>query len=140
MPLIADTSVVLKWFRTAREEEVAAAQTLLRAHRTAQVEVKILDLTIYELGNILLRSFRAPAREVADQLEDLLFTCGPVLTLEPAWRREAAELAQLHRLTFYDAAFAAAARGLDVTLVSADRQLLASGLAESVTSWAARMR
>jgi len=63
-----------------------------------------------------------------------------VITLEPSWRRDAAELAQLHRLTFYDAAFAAAARGLDVTLLSADRQLLASGLAESVTSWAARLR
>ena len=72
MPLIADTSVVLKWFRTAREDEVAEAQLLLRAHRAAQVEVKILDLTVYELGNILLRSFRAPAEEVADQLEHIV--------------------------------------------------------------------
>ena len=56
--------------------------------------------------------------------------------LEPPWRRDATELGQRHGLTFYDAAFAAAARGLDVPLVSADRQLLASGLALSLTAWA----
>jgi len=136
-PLIADSSVLVKWFHTVGEDEVAAAEAVLRAHRAGQVNVKILDLVIYELGNILLRSLRWPAKEVADQLEDLLVMCGPVLMLEPAWRRDAAELAQLHRLTFYDAAFAAAARGLGVTLVSADRQLLASGLAQSATAWAA---
>jgi predicted nucleic acid-binding protein len=135
-PLIADSSVLVKWFHTVGEDEVAAAEAVLRAHRAGQVNVKILDLVIYELGNILLRSLRWPAKEVADQLEDLLVMCGPVLMLEPAWRRDAAELAQLHRLTFYDAALAAAARGLDVPLISADRQLLASGLAQSLTSWA----
>ena len=137
---MADSSVLLKWFHTEGEDEVAAAQAVLRAHRARQADVRVLDLTIYELGNTLLRSLRWPAQRVGDRLDDLLFLCGPVLTLEPAWRRDAAELAQLHRLTFYDAAFAAAARGLDVTLVSADRRLLASGLAESVTAWAARTR
>ncbi len=134
---MADSSVLLKWFHTEGEDEVAAAQAVLRAHRARQADVRVLDLTIYELGNTLLRSLRWPARRVGDRLDDLLFLCGPVITLEPAWRRDAAELAELHRLTFYDAAFAAAARGLGVPLISADRQLLASGLAQSATSWAA---
>jgi predicted nucleic acid-binding protein len=137
---MADTSVILKWFHTEGEAEVAAAQVVLEAHRAGQVGVHILDLTMYELGNVLLRSLRRPAQEVAGRLDDLLFLCGPVITLEPGWRRDAAGLAQVHGLTFYDAAFAAAARGLDVPLLSADRQLLASGLAESLTSWSNRTR
>ena len=43
-------------------------------------------------------------------------------------------------MTFYDASCAAAASALDVPLVTADRQLLAAGLAESPTDIAIRLR
>jgi predicted nucleic acid-binding protein len=42
-------------------------------------------------------------------------------------------------VTFYDAAWAAAARALHVPLVSADRQLVTANLAESATAVAARL-
>jgi len=113
---------------------------MLRAHRAEQVDVKILDLSMYELGNILLRKLGWTARDVADQLDDVQILCGSPLALVDVWRREAADLAEQHGLGFYDAAFAAAARGLGVSLVSADRQLLAAGLAESVTGYVERMR
>src|SRR5438132_1234570 len=138
MDLVTDSSVLLKWFITEQESEVDAAAALLRAHRLQLVRVILLDLTIYELGNNLVR--RLDAATAADRLDDIVLLCGPVISLEPEWRRDAAQLAERHRLTFYDAAFAAAARGLGVSLVSADRQLLAAGLAESVTEFARRLR
>lgn len=64
---------------------------------------------------------------------------GTPLLSSPEWLRDAADLASDHRLSFYDAAWAAAARGLGVPLISADRQLLAAGLAESATAAAQRL-
>jgi predicted nucleic acid-binding protein len=48
-------------------------------------------------------------------------------------------LAEQHRLTFYDAAWAAAAAQLGVPLVSADDKLLGPGLAISATAAAATL-
>ena len=80
-----------------------------------------------------------PAGEVADQLDDLLAIFGTPLASNPTWFRDAASLAAAHRLSFYDAVWAAAARNLGVPLVSADRQLLVAGLAESATTAVQRL-
>jgi len=140
IPLIADSSVLIKWFHSEGEGELEPAHALRQAHVAELVRVHILDLTIYELGNTFVRRLHQSADEAADRLDDLLLLCGPAYVLSTAWRRDAADLAQKHQLTFYDAAFAAAARGLGVSLVSADRQLLAGGLAESTTDYVERMR
>jgi predicted nucleic acid-binding protein len=57
--------------------------------------------------------------------------CGPLVHPVPSWFAEAALLGDRYGLTFYDAAWAASARALDCPLVSADRTLLALGLAIS---------
>lgn len=56
------------------------------------------------------------------------------------WLRHAAALAHDHGLSFYDASWAATADKLNMPLVSADRQLLAAGLAESPSDAVARLR
>lgn len=137
--LIIDTSVVLKWFHSAGESEVDEAQTLLAAHRTGFLTAHILDLSVYELGNVLLRALRWSADDTADQLDDLLVICGSPLVLLPAWRRSAAGFAHRQGLSFYDASFAAAADAMNAPLVSADRKLLSAGLAESPTQTCKRL-
>lgn len=57
-----------------------------------------------------------------------------------AWPHDAAALAAESGLSFYDASWAAAARGLGIPLVSADQRLIAAGLAESPTTTATRLR
>lgn len=138
--VVADTSVVVKWFHGHGESEVAESRAVLDAHRSDALSVHVLDLTLYELGNILVRSLKWPATAVADQLDDLDAICGPPLTPTPTARRDAARLAEHHSLTFYDSVYAAVARDIDATLVSADRQLLEAGLAESATAFVARLR
>lgn len=137
--VLIDTSVLIKWFHAAGEGELGAARALRDAHVTGRLDAHILDLGLYEVGNVLVRSVGWPADEVADQLDDLLVIIGTPLLSSPAWLRAAAELAAAHRLTFYDSAWVAAARGLGVSLVSADRQLLAARLAESATDVAQRL-
>ncbi|MGH2365111.1 MAG: PIN domain-containing protein [Chloroflexota bacterium] len=104
------------------------------------MQVLILDVTLYELGNTCLRSLRWSAEQTAGQLDDLVRLCGVPLSPLPRWRRDAAELAETRGVTYYDASYAAAARGLGIALISADRQLLQAQLAESVTSFVKRLR
>lgn len=137
--LLIDTSVLLKWFHTTGESEVAAARALLDGHRRGDLTVHMLDLALYELGNVLVRALHWPAGDVADQLDDLIAICGAPLAAEPGWLRDAAALATDHRLTFYDAAWAAAARAVGVGLVSADRALVSARLAETPTAAAGRL-
>lgn len=62
-----------------------------------------------------------------------LALCGPPLTLRPAAFGEVANVACVDGLTFYDAAFVVAAREHDCTLISADRRLVATGNAITLT-------
>lgn len=138
--LLIDTSVLVKWFHSAGEAQVAAARAVLQAHIDERLEAFVLDLGVYELGNVLLRSLHWSPGDVADQLADLLAICGPPVPCEPAWLREAAALGAAHGLTFYDAAWAAAAQGMQVSLVSMDKRLLGAALAESPDAVASRLR
>jgi predicted nucleic acid-binding protein len=138
--VVVDTSVALKWFHEKGETEVAEARAVLAAHRSERITVYLLDLSLYELGNVLIRSLRWTATDVAAQLDDLIAICGPPLVPGMAWHRDAASLAALHGLTFYDASFAAAAATIGAPLVSCDKQLIAAGLAESPTDFVSRLR
>lgn len=138
--LLIDTSVLIKWFHSEGESEVVEARAIRNGVQKGDVDALIIDLAVYELGNVLLRALSWQAKDVADQLEDVLSICGtPIVTL-PTWLRDAALLGERYRLTFYDAAWAASARGLAVPLVSADRRLLDAGLAESPTVFVHRLR
>lgn len=137
--LLIDTSVLIKWFHSEGESELAQARLLRSAHVTGEIGAHMLDLALYEVGNVLSRVLRWNAVDVADQLDDLHAILGPPLVMTPAWLRRAATLAHLHALSFYDASWAAAAAELGISLISADRRLLGAGLAESPNEVAIRL-
>ena len=138
--LLVDTSVLIKWFHSDGELELHEARAIRRSVQSGLLQPLIIDLALYELGNVLLRALRWAAADVADQLDDVVAICGTPLVLLPEWLRGAALLGADHGLTFYDAAWASAARALDVPLVSADTRLLGAGLAESPTAFVQRLR
>jgi len=137
--LLLETSVLVKWFDTRDEDDVAAARALRDAHADGQILIHLLDLALYELGNVLLRRRGWPADETADQLAELADMLGPLVPVSAAWTGVAARLGEALQLSFYDACWAAAARHLRLPLISADRQLLEAGLAEPVTEVATRL-
>ena len=137
--LLVDTSVLVKWFHAEGEGEIDAARALRSSHVTGVVEARVLDLAVYELGNVLVRGLRWAADDVAEQLRDLLTLVSTPLVMSPDWIDQAARLAVEHGLTFADASWAAAAAELEVSLVSADRLLLRSGLAVSPTDAVERL-
>ena len=128
LPLVvADASVVLKWFHAAGEEAVEPARAILEAFGRQRIDLVILDLTIYEIGNVLIRSAGASPEATATVLEALNEICQPAALRASEWRT-AARLARDHRLTFYGAAHAAIAQERSGRLVTLDRDLLSADL------------
>jgi predicted nucleic acid-binding protein len=138
--LLVDTSVLIKWFHRNGETELDQSRAIRDAHVRGDLNAHILDLAVYEVGNVLARGLRWAADDVADQLDDLIAITGPPIVMVHGWLHAAAALAEEHALSFYDASWAAAAAALGVPLVSADRRLLAAGLAEPPSETAARLR
>ncbi len=132
--------MLIKWFHSDGESEIEQARALRLAHVTGELEAHVLDLALYEVGNVLVRALHWTATDVADQLDDLNAIFGPPLIMTPAWLRRAAMLAHIHTLSFYDASWAATAIELGIPLISADRRLLAVGLAESPSEITTRLQ
>ena len=84
------------------------------------IETRVIDVALYEMGNVLLRSLHWSGSDVAAQLDDLIVVCGPPLAVAADWLRQAALLGTVNGLTFYDACWAATAQALGLSLVSAD--------------------
>ena len=125
--VLCDASVVLKWFHSEGEEEVEPSRALLDLHRSHGMALSVLDLTAYEVGNALLRGVGVGAEKVSAVLDALDIIC-PRLALTPTELSDAALLAEGHRLTMYEAAYAATAKARHAELATLDRALLQAGL------------
>jgi predicted nucleic acid-binding protein len=127
--LLLDASVILAAFDT--DDDLHERARAILADKT--VTLSTLDLARYEIANVCVRAWRAPAL-VAPLLEvvDRISEDGGVLTSTTALLTRAAQLAEEHRISVYDAAYAAAAGQSGTKLVSCDtRDLLSKGLARS---------
>jgi predicted nucleic acid-binding protein len=94
------------------------------------VSVAALDLTLYEVANAL-GARRGRPREATELCRLIAERCAAgLVAVDPKLAKAAIKAASEHGLTAYDAAYVAAARRLDMTLVSADlRDLVCKGLA-----------
>lgn len=104
----------------------ADAQRLVRSGAS----LAALDLTLYEVVNAVGRSYGQP--ELARKtVQALLSTCGgDLFRVDGSLAEELTEVAAEHRLSAYDAAYVAVARGHGWQLVSLDvRDLVSKGLA-----------
>lgn len=133
---LCDASIVIKWFVTD-EPEVPEARAILAAHERGAVNALILDLTVYEVGNVLVKGGLEGSR-VARDLMNLEILIPEALALTPRARARTSHLAAEHSLTFYDAAYWAVAESMRIPLVSADTALIAAGGALSPTEFCAR--
>lgn len=125
--LLLDASVLLAAFDPEDDHYEPASALLVGAETT----LATLDLARYEVANVAVRAWRAPESVApllgaVERLADdggVLASTGPLLT-------QAAELAERHTISVYDAAYVAAASDADRRLVSCDqRDLVSKGLA-----------
>jgi predicted nucleic acid-binding protein len=125
--LLLDASVLLAAF-DPEDDHHEPARSLLEDDKTT---LATLDLARHEVANVAVRAWRAP-ESVAPLLaavERLADDGGVLPSTEPLLVR-AAELAEHHTISVYDAAYATAANDAGHRLVSCDeRDLVSKGLA-----------
>jgi predicted nucleic acid-binding protein len=122
---LVDASIALKWFLPVdREPDGELARTAI-----GRLAMRTTGLAIYEVGNILTRHSGWKASRIATALSLLEEICGDPIELTPDDCQPTAALALEHKLTFYDASYAAIAHRTGRRLLSADKDLIAPGLA-----------
>lgn len=125
--LLLDASVLLAAFDPGDDHHQPARALL----EDDQATLATLDLARYEVTNVAVRAWRAP-ESVAPLLAAIerLADDGGVLASTDTLLTRAAEIAERHTISAYDAAYAAAANGAGHRLVSCDkRDLVSKGLA-----------
>jgi predicted nucleic acid-binding protein len=92
-------------------------------------ELAVLDLTLYEVANVVTRRFTAGALATA-AVQGVLDASKRVVHVDADTIAATVGIAAQHGLTAYDAAYVAVARRYDWTLVSTDiKDLVGRGLA-----------
>jgi predicted nucleic acid-binding protein len=131
VPLLLDASV---WLAALdRDDDFhLSARELVEAAAVGAKTLAALDLTLYEVANVAVVRWHS-RRDAVRLVELIRLACTDTLErASPELLEQAAALAAEHELTVYDAAYVAAGRARDWTLVSADlTDLVASGLAVS---------
>jgi predicted nucleic acid-binding protein len=125
--LLLDASVVLAAFDPEDDHHESASGLLVDPGLT----LTTLDLVRYEVANVAVRAWRAP-RTVASLLAavERIADDGGVIESTAALLAQAAELAEQHTISVYDAAYVAASNQADRRLVSCDdRDLVSKALA-----------
>ena len=125
--LLLDSSVLLAAFDP--EDRLCDASRSLLAAEGASLAT--LDLARYEVANVAVRVWRAPG-QVASLLGlvDRIAGDGGLVLSSNTLLRDAAELAERHDISVYDASYVAAAALRGRRLVSCDvRDLVSKGLA-----------
>jgi predicted nucleic acid-binding protein len=129
--LLLDASVLLAAF-DPDDDHHEPAQALLEDD---EVTLATLDLARYEVANVAVRAWRLPdsVAPLLAAVERLSHDGGVIPSTETLLLR-AAEVAERHGISAYDAAYVAAAGDAGHRLVSCDeRDLISKGLAESPT-------
>lgn len=130
--LLLDASVILAAFDSEDEMHDAAKAVLANP----EVTLATLDLARYEVANVAVRAWRelgqvSPLLEAIDRISD----DGGVTPSTTTLLARAAELAEQHTISVYDAAYVAAASQAGATLISCDtRDLIDKGLASGPTA------
>lgn len=125
--LLLDASVLLAAFDPDDDNHEASVALL----QNSEASLATLDLARYEVTNVATRAWRAPQLvSVLLSVIDRIGEDGGTISSTSALLKSAAELAEQHRISAYDAAYVAAAAHAGHRLISCDhRDLVANGLA-----------
>jgi predicted nucleic acid-binding protein len=126
--LLLDASAILAAFDPEDESHEPASVLLTDAELT----LVTLDLARYEVANVAIRAWSSP-KAVAPLLAaiDRIADDGGVIEATSSLLSTAADLAERHAISVYDAAYVAAAAEAERILISCDvRDLVSKGLAK----------
>ena len=120
---VLDTSVLLRLLHDHGDTEQAVVDRLAQDWLAERFSGVLLDLTVYECLNVAVRRLGFSAERASAVAEDIYALGAPIVAVDRELAVTTARLAADLGLSGYDAAFVAAARGLGLPLLTADRRL-----------------
>lgn len=124
---VVDTSVLLRFFVAHDDADQEIATRVFEAWRHGDVTLHVLDLSAYEMSNVLVRRMRVPADKAGIVMERLFRIRMRMLAVHRTLARFTVEIATETGLSGYDAAFVAAGRTLGMAVITADRRMASLG-------------
>jgi predicted nucleic acid-binding protein len=124
---LLDTSVLLRCLLPHDDDLQPAADEVWNSFERSDLQLVLLDLSIYETINVLVRRWGWPGDAVADAMRELLGAGIPIARVDVELAGSAAMIAAEHGLSGYDASFLAAARSYGLPLLTADDSLRRAG-------------
>lgn len=115
---VVDTSIVVKWLNTERENDIELANRLLEDALNGKIELVAPELVKYEVANVLLFSKKLSPNE-ADIVLAQFYTLP--IHFAPDFEElsvDSFDLAHSLGITYYDAAFLAVAKYYDAILIT----------------------
>jgi len=120
---IVDASVILKWvLEKEKEPDHDKATGLLHAWVSGEVGIAAPSLWTYEVANVLGRALPDEAEQKMELLLDLQIS---VVDCSEQMVRQCFTWMKEHQITFYDAAYLAAAYEIDALLLTSDEKFRA---------------
>ncbi len=92
----------------------------------------MLDLSVYEFLNILVRKLGRDSKAAATDVSHLFDLDLPIVAIDRDLAIAAAQFAAQSGLSGYDAAFVAGARSMNIPLITADRRLFQKASANDI--------
>jgi predicted nucleic acid-binding protein len=119
--IIADSSVIIKWFSDEMDTDKALA--LLELHNTKEHIIVLPDLVLYEVANALRYNKDTIEKDIIDFVESIATMEAIMVFPTKLVMNDAITLARKYNISLYDAYFVALAKTLRCPLVTADRKL-----------------
>lgn len=122
--IVIDTSVVVKWFRFAEDEDyVQEAHNLRDAYLQGKLLVNIPELLIIEFANLLKYSKRLNLEDANKALKSLIDFGLEIITLTPEILNRSLALAFEYDITVYDSLFLGTSLEIKADFVTSDKLL-----------------
>ena len=116
--LVIDSSVIVKWINTQREEHIDQANKILEDAKTEKVELFTSDLAKYEVGNALLTKKGLKSTHAFISLGTVYNLPISFIPQTLPLAQSAYKIGQELGITYYDASFLSVAEQLGAPLVS----------------------
>ena len=125
--VVVDSSVLLAYIRRDAGEHQATVDELFDRIVEGDVGFFLLDLSVYEILNVLVRRHGVAADEVGSVISDLLALADEVVRVTQPLAAASSTVAEATGLSGYDAAFLAAGRATGSAVVTLDDRLIEAG-------------
>lgn len=116
--VVIDTSVIIKWLSSDKEENLDEANKLLNDALDDKIELLAPELSKYEVGNSLLYSKKLSSGQAAIVLAQLYTLPINFLPESDNMAKETYNLAYTLSITYYDASFMSLAKKYNAILVT----------------------